>query len=156
MANMTFCGYDSNGNLFIDGKNSGGGFRFAELPAASSEITDVDVEASIQYGGAVQWDGQDIAIAAFPSSSGPLTIYRVQVNGSTATVVGSTVLKSKNGQFAGQTWIDGSTIVAIVSRLRKPDNLGYWGYPDGGKPSKQIKKAGSELYGVAVSLAPHP
>jgi len=56
-----FCGYDDRGDLFLDGMDSGV-FKFAEMPKGSGTFTNITLDKSFRFGGAVQWDGHNIAI----------------------------------------------------------------------------------------------
>ena len=59
-----FCGYDSNGNLFIDGltKSKAGRFTLVELRRRSKSFESIAVSQAIDTPGQVQWDGKDLAI----------------------------------------------------------------------------------------------
>ena len=150
VVHMLFCGYDPDGNLFVDGSSNAGTFRFFEIPFQSSKLSDVNVNADIKYGGAVQWDGQYLTVAAVTGAPSPLLIYRLQVDGSEATVVGKTTVKSRQNRFGGPLWINGNTV--IVPTGKHATGVGFWAYPGGGKPTRQIKKVEPEVQGVVVSL----
>jgi hypothetical protein len=133
--NFLFCGYDNQGNLFIDGYPTGGGNPIlAELPAGSGTIQAINV-GSVEPAGTIQWDGQHITV----EDPSPPTIYQLDVSGSTATVVGTTKIrnqtKTKNTPKA-LTYIYGGTVIASEGKGNK--RIGLWNYPQGGKPAEVL------------------
>jgi hypothetical protein len=151
---MRYGGYDKQGNLFVDGEAAGSiYFGFAELPTGKARFTDISVNGAFTDAGAVQWDGRYIAVQTLGSGRSPALIYRLQVSGSTATIVGTTTLRSNRNRYnGGQFWIQGSRVIG-------PDNSGetvaFWKYPAGGRGLKTIKNVGTEAWGITVSLAPN-
>jgi hypothetical protein len=141
-----FGGYDSAGNLFIDGLTRSKNRRFvlAELPRRSQNFQNIAVSQSISVPGQVQWDGKHLAIG--DSGVAPSVVYRFSIAGSTATEVGKTTLGGSTS--VRQFWIAGHTLVG-------PDfkrDVGFWRYPAGGSPTKML--ASVHGYGAAVSFAP--
>jgi hypothetical protein len=143
MRSPYFCGYDSNGNLFIDGltKSKAGRFTLVELRRRSKTLESIAISQAIDTPGQVQWDGKDLAIG--DSGVAPSVTYRFSISGSNATEIGMTTL---DGTISvRQFWIAGGTLVG-------PDfnrNAGFWRYPSGGAPIKTIARVHS--YGAAVS-----
>ncbi|HEY1882196.1 MAG TPA: hypothetical protein VGG51_04055 [Candidatus Cybelea sp.] len=137
-----YCSYDNHGNLFVDGQK-GGAFVFAELSAVSHAFTDIDLNASIQFGGSVQWDGTQVAVGDYTAHK----IDEFDIGPSGATEVGST--KLDGATFAVQFLIDGAKIVS-------PDAGGadvlFWNYPTGGSPVSTLGGLQTP-WGVAVSPA---
>jgi hypothetical protein len=150
ITNYLSCGYDNAGNLFLDGSSKSTPFLLAELPAASSRFTNLTFNEPVEDPGAVQWDGQNLAIGA----NGAQLIYRVTVSGSTATLVGQTrldTLKNANLTF----WVQGNSVLTASGATHK--KVGLWDYPQGGKPVKQygsISHGPGRLGGIIVSVAP--
>ena len=141
--NVSFCAFDPQGNLFVDGTGKGRAFRLAELPRGAHALVDLTVDASIVGAGQMQWDGTNLAVGDDRVS--PSVIYQFSVSGSTATSVGSTTLNGTT--TVEQFWIDGSQVIG-------PDfnaAVGIWKYPAGGDPVKTITSVRG--YGAAVSLA---
>jgi DNA-binding beta-propeller fold protein YncE len=138
-----FCGYDNNGNLFVDGTKSSV-FQLAELPAGQSSLMNVTLDKKMRFAGAVQWDGTSLAIGNYPQNA----IYRFHVAGNKGTKIGSTLLKDAN--FAIGLWIDGSTVIGPND---DGANVMFWNYPQGGAHTKIIKGLGYPL-AATVSLAP--
>lgn len=142
---VAYCGYDAQGNLFIDGldKTKGGTFRLAELPNHAMALVDITVNQSIAGPGQVQWDGSALAVG--DTGVTPSVIYQFSVTGSTATPIGSTSLDQTKS--IRQFWIDGARLVG-------PDfdaDVGVWNYPAGGSAVKRIGAVRG--YGSAISLA---
>ena len=88
MSSSAFCGYDSHGDLFVDGKNSSGAFVLAELSKGSKTFAPISVSQDIKAAGQVQWDGKHLAIG--DAGVSPSVIYQFDVTGSIATKSGST------------------------------------------------------------------
>jgi hypothetical protein len=89
--NYYYCGYDNNGNLFVEGSNylhQDAGL-LAELPKGGSAFETVTLSNSFSPGGGVQWDGTDLALESpngRHNTQGPTVIDRVQISGSTGTM----------------------------------------------------------------------
>ena len=142
-----FCSYDSSGNLFVDGDQSGSsGFQLAELPHGSSTLTNISLNQTITVPGGVQWNGKYLAIAD-ENGPGNGVIYQFTISGSAGTEVSATTLDSS--QNIHQFWIDraGNRVVAPSASL---GTVGFWKFPAGGKPTKTL--SGLNIpEGVAVS-----
>ncbi len=140
---VAFCGYDAQGNLFLDGADKSGTFHLAELPHHSTALVDISVNQTVAKPGQVQWDGSALAIG--DTGVTPSVIYQFSVSGSTATRIGSTTLDQTKS--VRQFWIDGSRVIG-------PDfdaEVGVWNYPAGGSPVKRIGSVRG--YGSAISPA---
>jgi hypothetical protein len=153
---FSFCGYDNKGNLFVDGL-FGGGTSLAELPRGSSSISDISLSEDIEpYPGSVQWDGAYVAVESGPRHS-RVTIYRVNVSGSTGTIVGTTQLVG--GAPSPLSFLDGNAVVAAHGALEGHHGraLGFWDYPAGGKAFEILRgvmAGGRASFGdVTISVA---
>lgn len=147
-----YCGYDAHGNLFVDGLNGHGG-GLSELSKGASDLNVLSINGDIGDPGQVQWDGKYISTEGRASGN----IYRLEVSGSTATVVGTTRLKGTIAN-ASQSWINGNyVILPYATRGRLINKVGVWKYPASGKRmTKFAHFSGSKfkaLGGVTVSLA---
>lgn len=131
ISNAYFCGYDNNGNLFVDGALNSA-FAFAELPAGKRKFTSITLDQSIEGPGNVQWDGTDLAVA--DTSAG--IIYQFVISGTSGTKVGSTTLEGSS--YVTQFWIQGSTVIGPNYLGSKVGNVEFWKYPAGGNPTKTI------------------
>jgi hypothetical protein len=140
----SFCGYDDQGNLFIDGLNHGGRFLFAELPRGGASFSTIALNAKITRPGEIEWDGSDVAVG--DAGTTPPVIDRFSISGSSGTKVGSTTLGG--AKDVAQFWIANAHVVGPDF---KRDDVGFWSYPAGGSPTKTI--AGVYGYGAAVSVA---
>jgi hypothetical protein len=153
IANLFFCGYDPEGNLFVDGqKSNSSDSSLFELPNGSNSLVEITVNKTILEGGSVQWDGQNVTIADYNRAAkyAPELVYRLQISGDNATVVGTTKLKSSRNRHIGQTWIQGSSAIGIVGKRRLATSVGFWKYPAGGRDRHPLN-VGSDLFGIAVS-----
>jgi hypothetical protein len=160
------CGFDDNGNLYLQGWLPSRQIGFAELPKSSDSIQTITLAKQIYTRGywipSVQWDGKHMTISSFPAkgSTGELLVHRLAFAGDHANVVGTTRLKShKRVGYTGQTWIYGTSILGAEAG----GNYGkvtYWDYPKGGKFTHMIKRATNlELgspWGVTISPAQSP
>ena len=146
-----FCGFDSKGNLFIDGVDAGTTTAlFAELPHGGSSMKNLTVNQTIGFPGGVQWDGNHVAIEDVTKDN----VYRVDFSGSKGTVAG-TVHLSVPSHLVVQFWLQGSSIIMpFGSNPRTSKKVGEWAYPAGGSPSGVLHIPGDvELIGATVSLA---
>ena len=145
------CAYDNDGNLYLDGTDSGSALEFAELPKGSGDFTDITLDQPFQKPGSVFWDGKYLAVG----SSNAGTIYRFKVSGATGTMVGKSVL---DGVFSNRSvffWIeDGRVIVPFGKTRLGGSNVGLWKYPAGGRYIERFHGFGGQsLFGVTVSPA---
>jgi hypothetical protein len=137
----SFCGYDTDGNLFVDGGHNGQSL-LAELPFRSETFKMIQLERAIGAFGGVQWDGRHLAVGTFVS------VYQIDVSGSSGRVVGVTPLSGSKGIF--QFWIQGMTLIGPDLYA---DDVGFWNYPLGGESTKTIPYLFSTPFGSTVSLA---
>ncbi len=137
-----FCGYDSAGNLFVDGtKPASYGFVFAELPKHGSSMQNVTLNQTIGGPGGVQWDGKYVAIA---DQEAPV-IYQFTITGSSGTKEGET--QTQGSSDVVQFFIKGGTVVGPNATSGQ---VMYWPYPGGGTQKKII--GGFEVpIGTAIS-----
>ncbi len=137
-----FCGYDANGDLFVNGYSANARHaRFAELPNGSSSFLTLKLNRHIDYVGGVQWDGQYLAIGDAHR------IRRFSIAAGRGTQADSTPLR-------GATLVEQFTIQG--SRVVGPDevNAVIWSYPAGGSPIKVITQGLDFPVGSAISVAP--
>lgn len=156
-----YCSYDSAGNLFADDADTKG--IIAELPAAGNDLETITLNENL-ITSSMQWDGAELAIVGnLPPSGpdnhtrGPLRVYRVQVSGSSGSIIGETPLKSQGGNKVNQDvqfWISGNTIIG-PDRYRDVRQMPVlsWRYPKGGFPTRVIRPTYGEPWGTALSRA---
>lgn len=141
-----FCGYDSHGNLFLDGVTPGSAFAFAELPKGSNTFNDITLSHSVEWPGGVQWDGKYIAVGDTDAA----VIYRATSSG---TVIGTVTLSG--GNYVNQFWLSGSARGkkakhdTAVAPSQDGSSTGIYKYPAGGAPVATITV--EEPFGAAVS-----
>jgi len=141
---MYFCGFDADGNLFVDGYTSyDGSFVLAVLSAGSGTFTNLSLNQTIEVPGGIMWDGQYMTLA--DSGLSPPVIYRFTASGSIATVVASTTL---SGSDVVQYWVSGSKIIGPQPKTSK---VGIWDYPGGGKAVRSITNGLDGPSGLTVS-----
>ena len=142
-------GYDDSGNLFV----TSGGNLGVLLPKGAADFTKITLTKTLGGVDHVQWDGTYFALQSFDAlgHNGEKLferVFRVQISGSTGRVVNATHFIGWPEANPGQSWIDGSTIVATPY-----DSISFWNYPAGGKAVKVIHP-GHPGKAVTVSLVP--
>lgn len=140
---MLLCGYDDKGNLFVDGLTQGSAFSLVELRVGTTTLTPIALNQPIGSAGAVQWDGQHLAIGDQTSN----TIYRFDISGKQGKMVGSTALAGAVEVF--QFWIQGGKVIGPDAGAA---DVGVWKYPDGGTVTKTFTGVYVPL-GATVSKA---
>jgi hypothetical protein len=125
-----FCGYDDQGDLFVDGGSYYYYlFELDELVAGAKRFTTLSVSQTIGQAGGVQWDGTYVAVGDVSTG----TVYRFAVQNGKTTLEGSTQLGDSNN--VNQFWIDGGKVIG-------PNNgsidVMVWKYPEGGNPIRRI------------------
>ena len=153
------CAYDDNGNLFVNGYggSSGSEFALAELAFGASSFTAIPLSYLVGGPDQLQWDGSYLA---YQTNARYGKISRLQVTGSSATIVGTVSFKGvRHG--ATQSWIyDGHITFPYNIRGSSANVISSWNYPKGGKATNTIRKwdgqtkRGLDFHGVAVSVAP--
>jgi hypothetical protein len=148
-----YCGYDNAGDLFVSGLN-GSQVGLSELPVGKSDFSLVSINGNFDGAGQVQWDGSHITVEGRISDH--IKVSRLQISGSTATVVGETRFKGRL-RNAYQSWIFGNKIlIPYSSRGFQVNKISLWDYPKGGEPTSKLGQFGefTKFAGVTISLAP--
>jgi hypothetical protein len=154
MPAVYYGGYDNKGNLFVDGLTGQGSFQLAELPKGSASFTNLVLPpSSIEAPGYVAWDGKYVAVGDSVSNK----IYQVQVTGSDATIVGSSLLSGAHAPwyvFGFPSVNKGDWDKQDKSIIADDDGtgVGVWTYPAGGTPLKIIS-GDTFSTGIVVSAA---
>lgn len=151
-------GYDNAGNLFVEGLDASGNFRFAELPAGGSGFLDITLDFSAFYPGSVMYDGTYMALTDQEYGDYPGTgIYRVNVEGERGIGVGAVEFVD-NCSVGGlpytkivQPWIQGGLVVG--GDLDCTSRFGYWSYENGGYPLKAIPSAIAPVAAYAQTVS---
>jgi hypothetical protein len=154
-----FCGYDDRGNLFVAGqKDWSGDPALAELSKGSQKFVDINLDATIDSSGGVQWDGKHLAIGAYVPNGSTYTpvIFRFSISGSQGTRVGTTTLGAPAYITSLQFFILNDTVIQpnwyYVDYIEKKNVL-FYKYPQGGSPIATLTKSVTDPRGVVVSLA---
>lgn len=150
-------GYDGDGNLYVEGQDAAGNFRFAELLAGQPAFLDISLDFTLFYPGSVMFDGTYMALTDQEYGGVPITgIYRVRIEGSTGigiTAIGLTDSCSSSGPYTKvvQPWVHGALVVG--GNLDCTSRFDYWNYTNGGDPVKSISAeiAPASAYGQTVS-----
>jgi len=149
------CGYDNEGNLFVD--EPGSHVMLYELPKQGDEFDSISIEPSLEGNpGQLQWDGKYMALEGLGVSYG-VKLYRLQISGSSATVVHTIKFKGIT-RSASLSWIEGNSILipyGIRGDGPRKTRIGIWKYPVGGKPLQVISNfaQGANLQAVTFSPA---
>jgi hypothetical protein len=147
---VAFCGYDDDGNLFVDGN---GTYQLAELPKGADAFKNIALDGTIVGPGGVAWDGTELAIEANGFARKQAAIDRISVRGGKARIAGTTYLHGQANR--GMTfWLGGGAL--LTAGGQQDTRVGLWPYPTGGKVSKLFRAhgiRGDALYGVTVSVA---
>jgi hypothetical protein len=147
-----YCGYDTSGNLFVDGSASSGSLWIAELKSGATSFSSLSVNRIIE--GAplqMQWDGNQMTAQA------STIIYRLSIGGSTATIIGKTTIKGTARDLAA-SFIYRDRVIEpsfLARRHQFFSNIGIWNYPKGGEPITIVRRLGkhTRFTGVALSLS---
>jgi hypothetical protein len=137
----SFVGYDADGDVFVDGRNSSGAFRLDELPEGSTKFANVTPHrVSVRAPGGIAYDGANMVVG----DARRRLVYRTEGR----KVVGTTRLSESCvvQQFA----IIGDVLLA-PNFCRHHGEVLVYGYPSGGLPGKKITGL-FEPFAVAVSL----
>jgi hypothetical protein len=159
-----FAGYDTSGNLFVDGKNASNAFALAELPAGSSttdQLKALNIEGGTLYApGMVEWDAAGHYLVIGDQSCDnkrAACVYRAKIVGSTAKITGRTTLLDSAGNPICdmiQGTLDGSTIAGSDSDggfCGHPSGTDLWRFPAGGQATHYNDIYDSSPVGAAIS-----
>jgi hypothetical protein len=159
-------GIDPNGNIFFEWKhNANTQYGIAELPKGATKFRHL-TGLTIGFSGSVQWDGSYIA-AEDQQYQGAYTtaISRITVNGSTVSVIGTTVLSDNcMGSFGYTSQTDvvqpliygiGKTPATLLgSNLWCYERFGFWKYPAGGQPRRALPPDIAPVYSFGQAVSP--
>ncbi len=138
------CGYDDQGNLFVDGIQY---FGVAELPNGSSQGETITLDKTGQLGGGgIQWDGKYMAISTRLAHHQHV-IFRFYVSGSRGTVVQT--IHFRGPWEAWTFWLQRGNMIAPI---RHDTQVGVWPYPGGGKHTAVLNVCC--VLGMTISVPP--
>ena len=146
------CGYDSRGNLFVDGEDEYfQNFQFDELPASGKRYREIALNQPIGLPGGVAWHGNSVAVGDVYNA----VIYQFSLSGSTGTLVGTTPLSGTSAVWDFE--LDNGKVVVpnFVEENQSSSALLSYEYPAGGSALRTIGAGVVEdPVGVAISRAP--
>jgi hypothetical protein len=121
-----FDGYDNKGNLFADGFTGDRvGFALVELPKGGKTFKTIATSNTVQFPGAVQWDGTYLTVFDQDTNS----TYQYTVSGTTATL--KHTIQYTGSSDCAQTWI---VTGLIYCGDAGNENGEVFKYPGGGSP----------------------
>ena len=145
-----YCSYDNKSNLYLTAPNGGPDqAALIRLASGSASFEQISLSPKLYSSGniwpTVQWDGKRIAVTSTPYRK-PISIYRLRITGSSATVISSATLRTTKDNYYGDTWIQGKSIIGVGYGKRGYWNAFLWPYPRGGVPRHTIKRVGETRY----------
>lgn len=151
--NFAYATYDHAGNLFFDGKYPRGYEQpiFAELPRGGKSIEKLNLNYTIGWLSAVQWDGKYLAVGQAVKPY----IFRFKITGTSGTQVGSTALSDATTAF--QFVLDGKHVIVanqfFYDRYFYEWDVLVYDYPQGGNSSGRIAYdiGGPPITSIALS-----
>jgi hypothetical protein len=154
-----FGGYDTKGNLFLDGRNSSGSTVVGEVSAGRTAGHVIAISGgTIYFPGSVQWyqPGNYLLLGdQLCNGSNSGCLYWVSISKSKGTITGQTDLLSPSGQNCGAAQVELDPVndknVVGGSSCGSAFILGRWLYPAGGTPTNYLS-FGYALAGGAISV----
>jgi hypothetical protein len=144
-----FCGYDTSGNLFVDGLDANNNTFLAEISRGSKTLKEIKLNGSVDFPGGVQWDGRYLAVGDQEyEHRHQSAIYQVSVLGLNGRIVGVTLLDASCDVL--QFWIARAEVVAPDACL---GTVKAYRYPAGGGATKRIARMPYPV-GATVSVLP--
>lgn len=131
---LTGCAWDDRGNLFVDGYKRER-FGLWELAAGTTTFEEIQLNAAIQNGAQMQWDGSDLAVQ---TDLNPV-IYRVAIQGRYGVIDGTTMLRRVGGRAAQAGIGYGKVAVPTGPGDKRAVDIRIWEYPRGGRPIESIE-----------------
>jgi len=173
-------GYDSHGNLYVEAADEGLQTSVYELPLGGTSLKSVTCTQRINLAAGVMWDGKFITLADQGYAADTTEIYQATESPSgDLTLVGATNLRGEGSCIQvsiAQPFVVGkeNTPINLVQGSAVvggnidcgDQTFGYWNYPEGGLPSKELSmptvvrrsidampdKITTEYWGQAVSI----
>jgi hypothetical protein len=160
-----FAGYDTEGNLYFDGKNATGDFMLSELPKGAAKAYSIEIiGGTIYFPGMVEWYATGKYLIVGDQSCGDVSaacLYHLTIAHKAGTIAGKTTVRTyKSGNLCDlvQATQDGTQVFgsdyeyggSTCSGL--PSTTYSWPYPAGKDPLVySTAPTESEPIGAAVS-----
>ena len=149
-----FAGYDSSGNLYVSGQTSQRVFALGVLPRAAHTISLVTISGgTIHFPGTVAWSGSQLVLGDQKCKKAASScLYRLNVSGKTAQIVGSTPLDGACD--VAQAWVGSGRVAGgeYQNCSHKPSGAAIWPFPKGGNPAARVSGLRQPV-GAVVSSA---
>jgi hypothetical protein len=144
LARVYFAGYDTMGNLFVDGFDTRGHFQLAKF--ANEKFTTIKPKgAKIHFAGAVQYADGSLAVGDQYGNGQNSVIYQMSeagvISGNTQLLSSSTAIQCSIQQKD----------VACANQGPGTANALFYNYPAGGSPTKTLSGYFSQPVGLTVS-----
>jgi hypothetical protein len=150
-----YCSYDNKSNLYLTAANgSTEKAVLVRLASGSASFEQISLIPKLYVAGniapTVQWDGRHITVTSDQERS-PISLYRLRITGSSATVISSATLNSPKNVYYGQMWIQEKAIIGVGYGHHDSDAF-LWPYPKGGVPYRTIKKVGGTRFPLVSAV----
>lgn len=147
-ATTTFCSYDDEGNLFVDGQGwrLEPPFALSELRKGATSAATIILNQTLYSPGAVQWYRNNLTVG----DTATQTIYRFAIDAGSGTQVGSIHTDFDSGGQPGQFWIYRAKLI-LPTWFGPEPAIRFYTYPRGSGPVKMITGLKGP-YGVTISL----
>ncbi|HEX3457416.1 MAG TPA: hypothetical protein VHR97_05625 [Candidatus Baltobacteraceae bacterium] len=140
------CAFDNAGNLYISQDSQG---NLVELAQGSQTFETIALNAGA-ISGSLQWYDGELLVSSWTAKRSRDTIDQVQITGSMATIVGTTLLDGKGRTRSADQYVVGGGI--IVGPGDNDKYLEMWNYPAGGRPTKNLGRGNPGTWqSVAIS-----
>lgn len=143
------CAYDDDGNLYVEGTNTGGAVLFAELPKGTQELSSFSINQAMTVTGGIAWDGTYLVVGGNFSASNHFDVYQVTISGSTGTVANA--IQLDGGSITGPLALYLGPDSKIISPCYGTD-VCIWAYPAGNHWLHAVNLDNDGNTGVTVSL----
>lgn len=155
-----FGGFDTEGNLFLDGRDANGGFVLSVLQKGATSATTITIAGgSLYFPGMVQWDSSTArVIVGDQACNGGYTscLYEMKVAKGAATIVTTTTLQNSAGSLVCDlvqgVFFKGHLLGSDYDFCGSLPSTTYsWPYPAGGMPTLSNSSVDETPVGAAVS-----
>jgi hypothetical protein len=153
LAECFFVGYDNDGDLYVDGHPVlfGSGFAFAGLPSGSSNFEAVTLNQSIDFPGAVGYDGKYVTVDDQENDN---TVYQFTISGTSGTKEGSSSFSGPSDMlgysFVPQRY-NGKQSTILVGPDGSGETTYIFHYPAGGAAIRSIEDGLDDNSGAVVT-----
>jgi hypothetical protein len=143
--NLNDCGYDGSGDLFVTTP-----WALAELPKGARNFTTYTprLKSADSELTRIQWDGTYLVVQETQPSKPFTFLDRIAISHKHVKLVSRTKLIGSDVAFES---LFSSTAIGLYGPAH--NEIGFWNYPAGGKPSKLLSRFDTALYAATVSAA---